>query len=70
MNKYSTIFFFIILILSGKCFASPAISGGVWFNYSYIEDNERDKNKVDELDSNINNLFKDLDKTIEENITY
>lgn len=49
MNKYSTIFFFIILILSGKCFASPAISGGVWFNYSYIEDNERDKKTVGDI---------------------
>ena len=48
MIKYFLLFAFT-LFLSSYSLASPAISGGIWFNYSYIEDNQRDENTVGDI---------------------
>jgi len=37
---------------------------------SYNKLSDGDKNKVDEIDNNINNLFQDLESTLEDDITY
>ncbi|MCU4675199.1 hypothetical protein N7931_06090 [Catenovulum sp. 2E275] len=40
---YSNTFFATALLLSPPLIASPSLSGGIWFNYRYVDDNERDK---------------------------